>query len=60
MKCTKCESRKVLVESTGNGGHKRTCQACAYTEIFNSTGQKLLTDDMPGGQPRRRDLLVEG
>lgn len=56
MKCKKCSSTQVLVESTGNGGSKRTCQGCGFSEVINREGKKLLTDDAPG-DPRR---LLEG
>lgn len=56
MQCKKCGSANVLVESTGNGGSKRTCQACGHCETVNREGKKLLTDDGP--TDRRR--LLEG
>jgi len=62
MKCSKCGSGSVLVESLGGGSSRRTCQECGHADVVNPGGQRLLTDDLasrpryPGG-PR---TLVEG
>ena len=58
MNCKKCKSAHVLVESTGNGGSKRVCQACGFCEVVNREGKMLLTDDMPA--PRGPSRLEEG
>jgi|LNFM01.1.fsa_nt_gb phage FluMu protein Com len=61
MQCTKCGSNKVLVEATGSGGSRRTCQECAHVEVVNRDGQKLLTDEMPTRpQVRVPRPLMEG
>ncbi len=58
MNCKGCGKGPVLVESTGNGGKKLTCQGCGHHEVVNRDGQRLLTDDAPA-RPRTRQL-VEG
>lgn len=46
VKCSNCRSERVLVEAVGDGSTRRTCQACGHAEVVNSSGQRLLTDDM--------------
>ena len=57
MKCTKCGKGNVLVEATGNGGSRRTCQDCSFVEVINREGKKLLTDE--SHQRTNRSLLTE-
>jgi len=58
MQCSKCGSSRVLTEGLLEGKVKVTCQECSASEIKDSKGRKMLTDDMPVSD--RRQFLVEG
>lgn len=58
MQCSKCGSSRVLVEGLLEGKVKVVCQECAASEVRDSQGRKMLTDDMSGGD--RQQYLVEG
>jgi hypothetical protein len=58
MQCDKCGSKHVLTEGLLDGKVKVVCQECGQSNIKDSQGREMLTDDMSGGDRRQR--LVEG
>ena len=59
MECKSCKAKKVLVEGLGEGRSKITCQECGYSEIKDSKGRQMLTDDDHSQRQNRSKLLTE-
>jgi hypothetical protein len=57
MKCSQCGGQNVLVEGIGDGKSRVTCQSCRHTEVIDSQGRRMLTDEMP--HVDRRRVLTE-
>ncbi len=66
--CPKCQAPGLMTEAVGDGKVKKSCRTCGFSEVRDTAGRQLLTDDRSQGAVRTEQVapgagpqyLVEG